>query len=202
MYYTYAYQQHNLKSRSIKNMKKMTADALKNKLDQGTILLIDVREPSEYQAEHIEKAHLIPLASLSAATLPSTAYPIVCHCKTGKRSEEACTKLIAENPSLEVCSLEGGIKGWKAAGFPVQSSQNPDNSENAKTIYNLETKIPLDRQVLLGAGLLVVLGALFGLIMHPVFWVLSLVVGGALIYAGFTGWNGISEWLAKMPWNK
>lgn len=183
-------------------MKTITAGELKNKLDQGTILLIDVREPSEYQAEHIEKAHLIPLANLSSITLPSTEYPIACHCKTGKRSEEACTKLLAENPNLEVYLLEGGLKAWKAAGFPVQSSQSPDQSENAKTIYNLEKKIPLERQVLLAAGLLVVVGSLFGLIMHPVFCILSLVVGGALIYAGFSGWNGLSASLAKMPWNK
>lgn len=169
-------------------MKTITANELKNKLEHGEVSLIDVREPAEHRAERINNAYLIPLADITYTKLPSTARPVVFHCGSGRRSEEACKKLLAEHPNLEVYFLEGGIKAWKNAGFPVQSSG--------------QKIIPLDRQTLLAAGSLVLLGVIFGMLVHPAFYALSAFVGAGLMVAGLTGWCGMTKLLAKMPWNQ
>lgn len=169
-------------------MKTITASELKNKLEHAEVSLIDVREPAEYRAEHISNAHLIPLADVTYAKLPSTDRPVVFHCGSGKRSEEACKKLLAENPNLEVYLLEGGIKAWKGTGFPVEGSG--------------QKIIPLDRQAQIGAGSVVLLGVILGMLIHPMFYALSAFVGAGLIFAGLTGWCGMSQLLSKMPWNQ
>ena len=102
-------------------MKTMTAKELKKRLEQGEVLLIDVRELAEHQLECIDGAFLNPLAEFSYEKLPSTSHPIVIHCRSGKRSEEACRRLLEKEPALSVYSLEGGILAWKNAGYPVKN---------------------------------------------------------------------------------
>jgi len=52
-------------------MKTITANDLKNYLDQDSVLLIDVREPAEHRTESIDNSCLIPLAEISVEKLPS-----------------------------------------------------------------------------------------------------------------------------------
>jgi rhodanese-related sulfurtransferase len=88
-------------------------------LDAGKLLLIDVRETSEYAAERIHGALLYPLSTFDAATLPSDGpRQIVFHCGTGKRSLTAAEKrLAADYPTAS--HMKGGLTAWKAAGLPV-----------------------------------------------------------------------------------
>ncbi|QLH42477.1 MAG: rhodanese-like domain-containing protein [Coxiellaceae bacterium] len=169
-------------------MKTITATELKSRLDNANVLLIDVREPAEYRSENIEGAYLIPLSQISHEKLPSKNKTIVIHCGSGRRSVEACKKLLAQDPTLDVYSLEGGIKAWEAAGFNVRKS---------------ESKIlPLDRQTQVVAGFLVLCGIILGTLVHPAFYIISSFVGLGLMYAGISGWCGMAKLLAKMPWNK
>ncbi|MFY7697760.1 MAG: rhodanese-like domain-containing protein [Legionella sp.] len=94
-------------------MKTITASELKTKLENDDVLLIDVREPEEYNIERIDGAYLIPLGQISIEQLPTTNKPIVIHCHSGKRSADACAKLLKDMPSLDVSSLEGGIIAWR-----------------------------------------------------------------------------------------
>jgi rhodanese-related sulfurtransferase len=56
-------------------------------LRSGRILLIDVREPKEYEEQRIAGALLYPLSSFDNATLPSGDSPqLVLHCLSGERS--------------------------------------------------------------------------------------------------------------------
>ncbi len=103
-------------------MKTITASELKKKLDKDQVLLIDVREPTEHRSESIDGACLIPLGEISVEKLPSTQRPIVIHCRSGKRSADACAKLLVANPSLDISSLEGGIIAWDQAGYNVKKS--------------------------------------------------------------------------------
>lgn len=97
------------------------AKTLKTWFDNNEAVLIDVREPEEYQAENIPDATLIPLASISTRVLPAFGNKkLVVHCKLGKRGLKACEKLLAENPSLDIYNLEGGIAAWSQAGNPVK----------------------------------------------------------------------------------
>jgi hypothetical protein len=62
--------------------------------------------------------------------------------------------------------------------------------------------IPLERQVLVAAGLLVLIGVLLGAFVHPGFYGVSAFVGAGLTVAGLTGFCGMALLLARMPWNK
>lgn len=97
----------------------LSAEIFEKKLNEKSVFLLDVREPAEHKAQNIPGAFLIPLAQLSYAALPVKDVPLAIYCKAGGRSLEACKRLQAEQPSIEVYSLEGGILAWARAGFTV-----------------------------------------------------------------------------------
>lgn len=169
-------------------MKIMTAEELRERLNKGDVCLIDVREPGEYKTECIDEACLIPLGEFSADKLPSTDKAIVIHCRSGRRSADACAKLLQEKPDLEVYNLEGGILAWMESGHKVKKQGS--------------NVLPLDRQTQILAGSMSLLGVVLGFLVHPGFFGLSAFVGAGLITAGVTGWCGSTQLLAKMPWNK
>jgi rhodanese-related sulfurtransferase len=169
-------------------MKTITASELKKRLDQDEVLLIDVREPAEHRSECVDAAFLIPLGEITVEKLPSTKRPIVVHCRSGKRSAEACAKLLASNPSLDIASLEGGIVAWSQAGFNVKKSGS--------------TILPLDRQTQITAGFIAFSGTILGTLVSSAFYVIPGFIGAGLMFAGLTGWCGMAKLLAKMPWNR
>lgn len=168
--------------------KIISAQELKKRLDQGNIILIDVREPAEYRSECIDGSCLIPLGTISTDKLPSTDKPIVIHCKSGKRSADACSKLLSTNPSLDIYSLEGGITAWQQAGYQIKTSGS--------------SVLPLERQTHIVVGFIALTGTLLGTLIHPSYYILPGIIGTGLLFAGITGWCGMSILLSKMPWNK
>ena len=82
-------------------------------------ILIDVREPSEYNEVHIDRAHLIPSKTVSINKLPRDIKnkKIIVHCMLGKRGRIACEKFLSENPILDIYNLSGGIIAWENAGL-------------------------------------------------------------------------------------
>ncbi len=62
--------------------------------------------------------------------------------------------------------------------------------------------ISLERQVRIAAGLLVLLGALLGWLVHPAFIGLSAFIGAGLLFSGITDTCGMGMILARMPWNQ
>ena len=80
-------------------------------------LVIDVREPREYQHGHIPQAQLIPLPTLLAAPpdLPRDR-PVVLVCRGGRRSTRAAA-LLGGNGNAQIAVLEGGMLAWEAAGL-------------------------------------------------------------------------------------
>lgn len=170
-------------------IKAIDAATVKRWMDSGEAVVVDVREPAEYAAESIEGANLLPLSAVSKSALPEVHdKKLVIHCRTGKRSSNACEKLLAEDPNLEVYNLEGGISAWRAAGYQVVSSGK----------YFL----PLDRQVQLTIGLGVLAGSLLAYFVNPLFFLLTGFFGGGLIFAGLSGFCGLAMVMAKMPWNQ
>ena len=85
------------------------------------VLLIDVREPSEYASERIAGALLYPLSTFDATKLPPDgAQRVVFHCGSGKRSLTAAERRLGAGEP-HAAHLGGGIAAWKAAGLPVIS---------------------------------------------------------------------------------
>jgi adenylyltransferase/sulfurtransferase len=86
---------------------------VKEKMDRGDkFVLIDVREPHEYQICNIPGAKLIPLGEIGKRLdeLDKTA-DIVVHCKSGMRSARACGILKAAGFE-HVRNMKGGILAW------------------------------------------------------------------------------------------
>lgn len=75
-------------------------------------VLLDVREPWEYQTCHIEGATLIPMNTIPAraAELDADA-PIVCICHHGARSAQVGA-FLERNGFTRITNLTGGIHGW------------------------------------------------------------------------------------------
>lgn len=95
----------------------ISAATAKQWREKGEMVLVDVREPSEWNVNRIEGATLIPLATVKASLLPAhEGKKLVIHCRSGKRSLTACEMLTRENPALEVYNMEGGILAWEALG--------------------------------------------------------------------------------------
>lgn len=157
--------------------------------DQGEAIIIDVREPGEHSAMSIPGALLLPLKKVCKAALPDTGgKKIVMHCKTGSRTNSACKKLLAEDPNLEIYELGGGIDAWNQANYEVNTSG--------------KLFLPIDQQVQLTIGMVVVLSVVLGYLIHPGFLLLAVFFGLGLVNAGLTGWCGLGLLMAQMPWNQ
>jgi rhodanese-related sulfurtransferase len=84
-------------------------------VQQGALLL-DVREPFEWQAGHAPGAVHTPLGSLDPAAVPGTG-PVVVICRSGNRSAYATAALLAVG--RDAVNVAGGMQAWSAAGHPV-----------------------------------------------------------------------------------
>jgi molybdopterin/thiamine biosynthesis adenylyltransferase/rhodanese-related sulfurtransferase len=75
-------------------------------------LLLDVREPYEYEIARIPGAKLIPLGELpSRMSELDSAQEIALHCKTGRRSAQAL-RTLREAGFSKLANVHGGIEAW------------------------------------------------------------------------------------------
>ena len=101
---------------------EISPQELKQKLDDNdAVLLLDVREPSEYDIVHLETARLIPLNTLPhhVDDLPSDQ-EIIVYCHHGQRSLYAVAYL-QQNGFNEAKNLVGGIDQWAAEIDPTMN---------------------------------------------------------------------------------
>lgn len=90
---------------------------------QKATVIIDVREPDEYAAGHINGAVSVPRGVLEfkISDLPaiqSADTDMVLYCKTSGRSALAAQSL-AELGYTQVVSIMGGYEAWLDAGLPI-----------------------------------------------------------------------------------
>lgn len=84
----------------------------------GSVLLLDVREPEEWARGHAEHAVTVPLGGLNPASVPSDR-PVLTVCLSGKRAAAAAARLAAAGH--DVTNVTGGMSAWSAAGLPLVS---------------------------------------------------------------------------------
>lgn len=169
--------------------KEIPAQQAREWVEGKQALIIDVREKAEYDAEHIPEAVLHPVSSLNALAIKNLAKgrKIVFQCASGRRAAAACEKFIAETgQDNEVYLLQGSLPGWKQAGLPTEKSGGV---------------LPLEQQVLVAAGSIILTGAALSIFVAGGFVWLCAFAGAGMLYAGLSGNCMIKKILMKMPWN-
>ncbi|CAL9667143.1 Inner membrane protein YgaP [Streptomyces sp. enrichment culture] len=169
----------------------LTTDQARTRLHELTV--VDVRTPGEYAGGHLPGALNIPLDQIQRA-LPELRHAadrgdVLVVCASGARSENAC-RILAEN-GVTAATLTGGTGAWAADGHELHRPQG-----TSRATWGME------RQVRLTAGVIVLLGLLLGLIVHPAFQLVSAGIAGGLVFSALTNTCGMAAMLAKLPHNR
>jgi rhodanese-related sulfurtransferase len=155
--------------------------------------IVDVRTPGEFASIHVPSSRLVPLDRLDPAALiqehahrdPSGPVYLLCH--AGTRARKAAERLAAAGFANTVV-IDGGIQAWKAAGLPVEISASH--------------AIPLERQMRIAAGAMILTGVLLARFVNPAWMWLPGFVGFGLTFSGITGACPMLMLIARMPWNR
>jgi rhodanese-related sulfurtransferase len=103
------------------NVRDLTPEEVARGLQEGRVVLVDVREPNETAVERFPDAVLVPLSEFDPAAIPAPAgRDVVFACRSGRRSVTA--SLAAQEQGFAYGShMAGGILAWKAAGLPTET---------------------------------------------------------------------------------
>ncbi len=99
-------------------MKEMTVQELKQLLDSNTddYVLLDVRNPNEYEIARIPGSVLVPLPDIENGSGVAkvkellNGHKLIAHCKLGGRSAKALA--ILKDAGIEGTNVKGGITAW------------------------------------------------------------------------------------------
>jgi rhodanese-related sulfurtransferase len=107
-----------------KNVKETTVIDVKSRLDKGEkLLLLDVREESEFAKDHIPGAIHLSKGVIERdieLAVPDLGTEIILYCGGGFRSALSAENLARMGYS-NVISMDGGIRVWRENGFPLTS---------------------------------------------------------------------------------
>jgi len=172
--------------------RSITANEFNTLVSSGKkVELIDVRTPVEFREVHVSAAINVPLdrldpVGIQAARNGTANEPLYVICRSGARGKQACEKFYAAGISNAI-NVEGGTMACVDAGLPVVRGKK---------------SIPLNCQVQMITGTMVVLGSILSVVLHP-FWIgIPLFMGSGLIFAGATNTCAMASILARMPWNQ
>ena len=88
-------------------------------------LVVDVREPDEYESGHIPGAVLVPLSTVltnkSEFESDETVYVV---CRSGGRSLQAC-EMLHDVGISNVVNVAGGTMGWISLGNEIVTGEHP-----------------------------------------------------------------------------
>jgi rhodanese-related sulfurtransferase len=101
-------------------VRDLTPQEVARGLDEGRMILVDVRESNETALERFPGAVLVPLSAFDPSSIPAPeGREVVFACRSGRRSVTA--SLAAQEQGFAYGShLAGGILAWKAAGLPTE----------------------------------------------------------------------------------
>jgi rhodanese-related sulfurtransferase len=163
----------------------MTADELRQVMgNERPPQLIDVRSPAEFASGHVPGAVNIPMEQVESR-LDDIAVRAVLICQGGTRAAISASWL---SQRREAVVLRGGTSAWQKAGYPL--------------ITCTPCRWSLERQVRLGAGLMVLTGTLLSVLLGKSWGYLAMFAGAGLTFAGLTDICGMGIVLARMPWNR
>ena len=157
-------------------------------------VILDVREQDEFAAEHVPGSIWVPLSQFNHSA-PGVLQSLVGRqvllmCRSGSRARLAGEQIdkLGFKGQIEVSVYEGGILDWVRQGKPV--------------VTRKAAHLPIMRQVQLVAGLIVLVSSLLSVYVDRRMVWAAAFVGAGLTFAGLTGFCGLAQLLAVMPWNK
>jgi sulfur-carrier protein adenylyltransferase/sulfurtransferase len=131
-------------------------------IEGGEVVLVDTREPHEYQEAHLENGRLVPpglLADEIGEAAPDKSARTILYCRSGNRSYKAAEQLQALGYE-DVASVAGGILAWQEQGLPVVSTSGLTAEQRDR--YSRHTLLPevgVDGQLKLLNAKVLLLGA-------------------------------------------
>jgi rhodanese-related sulfurtransferase len=107
----------------------MSLDELKARVESGAsdLIVLDVRERDAYEEGHVPGARLLPRGQLELRVnqdLPDPTPRILSYCEFGRISTLA-TATLREMGYQRAVALDGGMKAWREAGFPLRVGREP-----------------------------------------------------------------------------
>ena len=91
-------------------------------INHKSAIVLDVREPKEYDSGHVLNSKLIPLGKLKERMGELEKYkeqPIVVVCRSGNRSGTACF-LLGRQGFSQAYNLAGGVLAWQKNNLPLE----------------------------------------------------------------------------------
>lgn len=91
-------------------------------MNQGTTLILDIREGEDYASGHLPRARHIPLSQLSKRMDEIGKFkdkPVIVTCRTGTKAGSA-TRVLKQAGFTNVFELRGGVNAWQQASLPVE----------------------------------------------------------------------------------
>src|ERR1700712_1832066 len=131
-------------------------------IEGGNVVLVDTREPHEYQEAHLDGGTLVPPAMLAdqiETVAPDKSARTILYCRSGNRSGIAAAQLQAMGYT-DVASVAGGILAWQEQGLPVVSASGMTAEQRDR--YSRHTLLPevgVDGQLKLLNAKVLLLGA-------------------------------------------
>jgi rhodanese-related sulfurtransferase len=105
-----------------RRVRETTVDEIKSRLDRGDkFLLVDVREESEWQNDHLPGAIHMNKGVIERDVekkVPDLNAEMVLYCGGGFRSALAADNL-QKMGYTNVISMDGGVRGWREKGYPM-----------------------------------------------------------------------------------
>jgi len=111
-------------------------------IEGGDVVLIDTREPHEFQEARLEGGKLVPpglLADEIATAAPDKSARTILYCRSGNRSYKAAEQMQALGYT-DVASMAGGILAWQEQGLPVLATEGMTPEQRDR--YSRHTLLP------------------------------------------------------------
>jgi hydroxyacylglutathione hydrolase len=107
-------------ARPLAGLPQITVHELRRRLEADAVELLDVRQPAEWAAGHVEEATFVTGAELPERLdeVPRNGRPLAVMCGSGYRSSVSAS-LVAARTDVEVVNVLGGMGAWQAAGYPL-----------------------------------------------------------------------------------
>ena len=104
-------------------VQECTIAEAKAKLDRGEVThFLDVREDHEFAKDHAKGARHLGKGVIERdieTLIPDKQVPIILYCGGGYRSALAADAL-RQMGYTNIISMDGGIKAWRDAGYPME----------------------------------------------------------------------------------